>query len=117
LDVFEYSVSDGVSQSQSTHVYISISDTAPIARFDSYSVLHDSTLTVAPPGLLANDSDSGSGGFGVYDFSMPKHGVLDLSSYDGAFIYRPVPGFVGVDSFTYVIVNNTGLYDSASVRI
>ncbi len=66
---------------------------------DSYSVVHDRTLTVAPAGVLANDVGLLGGTTAVLD-GGPSHGDLTLRS-NGGFTYVPDGGFVGTDTWTY----------------
>jgi RHS repeat-associated protein len=82
---------------------------SPTAKADSYQIGAGKTLTVAAPGLLANDSDPDAGdkiqarlGTGV------SAGSLLLNS-DGSFTYTPATGFAGTDSFTYFDVDLSGL--------
>jgi VCBS repeat-containing protein len=73
---------------------------APVARGDSYTVNEDTTLTVATPGVLANDSDVEGSTLTVQLGASPVHGTVTLNS-NGSFTYRPAANFNGTDSFTY----------------
>jgi VCBS repeat-containing protein len=92
-------------------VTIAVSDTPvpPIAKDDSYSVVHDHTLTVDAPGVLANDLDAEGGTLTAHLVSGPSHGSLTLNA-DGSFTYTPDQHYKGDDSFTYKA--NNGLDDS-----
>ena len=73
---------------------------APTAVDDSYTTTEDTGLTIAAPGVLANDADvEGDTLTAVWD-SGPANGVLSLSS-NGRFVYTPNADYNGVDSFTY----------------
>jgi Bacterial Ig domain len=72
-----------------------------VANPDSASVESHVTLTVAPPGVLANDTVV-AGSKSAQLVSDVAHGTLTLSS-DGGYTYRSVSGFVGTDSFSYRI--------------
>src|SRR5207302_1926501 len=80
-------------------------------------------LTIAAPGVLANDADPdgqslrsstlsptpppASGG-GAWTFpSDPAHGTLSLGP-DGSFSYTPTAGFSGTDTFTYLAQDARG---------
>jgi hypothetical protein len=78
---------------------------APIANFDSYGVAHNNTLTVASPGVLANDTFS-KGATAILH-SAPTHGSLTLQP-GGAFTYKPTLGFVGTDTFQYTAGKSAG---------
>jgi hypothetical protein len=69
----------------------------PVAQNDSYSMVQGTTLNVAAPGVLANDSGSSLTAILV---SQPQQGTLTLNS-DGSFSYTPQASFTGTDSFTY----------------
>src|SRR6056297_917790 len=57
-DSFSYQADDGVATSATATVTITVTNQAPTASPDSYDVLHDTTLTVAAPGVLDNDGDA-----------------------------------------------------------
>jgi VCBS repeat-containing protein len=93
----------------------------PSAIADTYTVVHDTVLSVAAPGILGNDSDfendpltvanptpMGSGSFFT--------GTLLLNA-DGSFLYTPVTRFVGAISFTYQITDGFNLSAPALVTI
>ncbi len=78
-------------------------NTAPVAVDDAFTVGQGATLTVAVPGVFANDADAEGDPF-VLDFSgIPTNGTLLGLELDGSFTYTPDAGFVGTDSFTYAI--------------
>ncbi|WP_157199660.1 Ig-like domain-containing protein, partial [Methylomonas koyamae] len=54
---FKYTVIDGFGGSAQGIVTISVTNTAPVAVNDSYTMRPGQTLNIAAPGLLANDSD------------------------------------------------------------
>jgi uncharacterized delta-60 repeat protein len=84
-------------------------DTAPVANNDSYSVNEDSSLAVAAPGVLGNDTDADGDSLTAKLVSGPAHGSLALNA-DGSFSYTPTALYSGPDSFTYQA--NDGLLDS-----
>ena len=72
---------------------------APVAAADSYTVQKDTLFSLAAPGVLANDSNL-VGTYKTTGLTTPAHGLLSLFS-DGTMTYKPVAGYVGVDSFEY----------------
>src|SRR5205823_6047659 len=80
-----------------------------IVADDSYSTPEDTTLTVAAPGVLANDTDVDGDPLTAILVSGPAHGTLNLNS-DGSFTYTPALNYNGPDSFTYKA--NDGQADS-----
>src|SRR5206468_3593514 len=89
---------------------------APVATNDSYSANQDTTLNVAAPGILGNDSDADGNSLTAVKVSNPSHGTVTVNA-DGSFAYVPAAGYIGSDSFTYKA--NDGSLDSnvASVSI
>src|SRR2546430_13036551 len=82
---------------------------APVAHNDSYTLAEDTTLTVAAPAILANDSDADGDTLLAALVSGPAHGSLALNP-NGALTYTPAANFNGTDSFTYKV--NDGQADS-----
>ena len=92
---------------------LTIQNRAPVARDDSYTVLEDSTLTIAAPGVLANDFDPDGNSLRSILLSNVTHGVLTLNS-NGSFVYTPTADFNGTDSFLYR-ARDASLFSSAAV--
>ena len=80
----------------------------PILWADSYTTKVNTPLTVAAPaGVLANDTDEDVNDVLRAKLSMaPTKGILALRE-GGGFSYLAKPGFVGTDSFWYVVKNGT----------
>ena len=92
---------------------------APVAAADSYSLGQGSTLTLAAPGVLDNDTTNGAsivsyGATTGTEQAVPgsptptSHGGLVTMAADGGFSYTPSAGFTGTDTFSYVIRNGGG---------
>ena len=73
---------------------------APVAAADVFDATEDVTLSVAAPGVLANDTDLDGDVLTAFADSGPGHGTLALEP-DGSLRYTPQADFNGVDSFTY----------------
>jgi len=87
---------------------------APVAVADVRPATEDTTLNVAAPGVLSNDSDvDGDALTAVLDAGV-SNGALTLNG-DGSFSYTPNANFNGVDSFTYHA--NDGTVDSNIVTV
>src|SRR5690606_21882260 len=84
---------------------------SPLATDDTYTTPAGTVLNVMAPGVLENDSD-----VNIYDKitaslvagSGPLHGELVFDA-DGSFTYTPDPGYVGIDTFNYVMHATPGL--------
>lgn len=88
----------------------------PVSNPDWYAAVMDTTLTVDPPGVLENDTDEDGDTLSAVLDTGVSHGTLVLDA-DGSFVYEPDAGYVGWDSFTYIVDDGTGLGPSATVMI
>lgn len=123
-DSFVYRATSGANTSQAT-VSIGISGPPPQANNDTYPVTQGAALTIAAPGVLANDtvSDATIASYGIngneqsaIGSSTPtSHGTVSLAA-NGGFTYTAVGGFTGADGFKYVLANSSGA-STASVTI
>ena len=86
----------------------------PVAVADSHSTDEDTVLTVAAPGVLANDTDVDGSTLTAVKVTDPTNGVVALSA-NGSFVYTPNADFNGTDSFTYKA--NDGTADSSAVTV
>ncbi|HMJ89011.1 MAG TPA: VWA domain-containing protein, partial [Candidatus Acidoferrum sp.] len=82
---------------------------APVANNDSYSVVRNTTLSIAAPGVLANDMDQDGETLRGVLVNTTTNGVLTLNN-NGSFTYRPKTNFSGSDHFKYKA--NDGAKDS-----
>ena len=83
---------------------------------DFYSIDPDSTLNIAAPGVLVNDSDINGDSLTAVLVSDVSHGNLTLDS-DGSFVYTPDEGYTGFDSFYYWANDGQENSNTASVTI
>lgn len=114
-DTFSYVATDGHGQSASpTTVTITVAlPPAPAAGDDAYGATGGSTLTVAAPGVLGNDSGSS---VTVLDATQPGHGTLSVTA-TGAFTYTAPSDYSGTTKCTYTIVDAYGRTASATLAI
>jgi len=89
-------------------------NTAPTTTADSYSMNQDNVLTVAAPGVLANDTDAEGNPLTAILVTNGTNGVVNLSA-NGSFTYTPNSGYTGSDSFTYK--SNDGTVDGNTVTV
>ncbi len=82
---------------------------APVAADDAYNAMADIPLSIAAPGVLANDVDANGDPLSARLASPPVSGSVSLSG-DGSFLYIPNSGFTGSDNFTYIA--DDGVLDS-----
>lgn len=114
IDSFTYRANDGTADSAIATVTINVAavNDAPLATGESYSTSEDVPLSVAAPGVLANDSDIEGSVLRPVLVSGPVHGTLTLNA-NGSFVYTPASNYSGPDSFTYRA--NDGLLSSTNI--
>lgn len=88
----------------------------PVATADSYTTSVSTHLTVAAPGVLANDTDPQSHPLTAVIGATPAHGTVTLNA-NGSFTYKPVTGYSGTDSFTYQANDGSLASNVATVSI
>uniref|UniRef100_A0A1V2I8W2 3-phytase n=1 Tax=Pseudofrankia asymbiotica TaxID=1834516 RepID=A0A1V2I8W2_9ACTN len=82
----------------------------PLAKDDSYQVQAGRTLTASGHGdsILRNDKGEN---LELVTNTKPANGTLTLEP-DGTFTYKPNPGFIGTDSFSYTVSDAVTRYDT-----
>jgi VCBS repeat-containing protein len=117
-DTFTYRASDGSNVSSVATVTITVTpvNDGPVAVNDAFTTPEDTMLTIAAPGVLANDSDVDGDALNAVIATLPTHGVLTLNA-DGGFIYTPSLNFNGVDTFTYRATDGASNSNPATVTI
>ena len=85
---------------------------APIANADAYDVTWGTPITIAAPGVLANDTDADGDALTAVLDNGPAEGVLTFDT-DGSFSYEPAVD--GVFTFTYHA--NDGTADSMPATV
>jgi VCBS repeat-containing protein len=95
-------VSDGELTSELVVVELMVMavNDARVAMDDEYFTDKNTSLSVAVPGVLANDVDADGDTLTVEVVDAPSHGTLTLAA-DGSFLYEPDPDYVGADEFSY----------------
>ena len=89
---------------------------SPVANNDSYLFSENTTLTVAAPGVLANDTDTAGYTLTAVLATSPVHGTLTLSA-NGGFVYVPATNYSGSDSFAYYASDGTSNSSVATVTL
>ena len=86
-----------------------------VAVPDSYDGASNRILTVAAPGVLANEIEVDGDPLQASLITSPAHGVLAMTA-DGGFVYTPTADYLGQDTFLYEI-SNGGFTDTAVVTL
>lgn len=111
-DTFTYRLNDGIANSNTATVTITVDNAPPVAVNDAYDAQKNTALAVpVATGVRANDSDLDDPitSVNVVLVANPTNGAVMLTS-SGSFTYTPTTGFNGVDTFTYKL--NDGQADS-----
>ena len=96
---------DGLGDSNPATVSVTVIDAnrPPFALDDSYNVNVDDSLTVNPPGVMANDLDIDGNPLTPLLIDPPSAGTLDFQS-DGSFTYTPDLGVHGPGQTAHTII-------------
>lgn len=113
--VVQLIVNDGTLDSNPDTVVIEVSqpvNNAPDAPSEAYTNNENTLLTVAAPGVLANDIDPEGNVLTATLESNVSNGALSFNG-DGSFTYTANPNFYGIDSFSYKAYDGA-LYSAAA---
>lgn len=110
-DSFTYQLNDGQDVSNIATVTITIggvvANATPVAGWDSLSTPANTSISVTPEQLLANDFDADSDPLTITVTQEPDTGELNLHP-DGSFTYIPPQGFTGQVTFFYTATDDHG---------
>ncbi len=117
-DSFTYRANDGTANSNTATVSLTIHavNDAPVAMNDSYVTTEDAVLTIATPGVIANDTDVDGDPLTAALAGGVSHGTLTLNA-NGSFVYTPTANYNGSDSFTYRANDGTANSNTATVSL
>lgn len=119
-DSFTYKPYDGSAYGTVVTVTLTINsvDDAPVATDDSVTLNEDTPTTI---NVLGNDSDvdkvtnPGAEHLTLSEVSDPPHGTATIVS--NQVLYVPDGDYNGSDSFTYTVIDDSGLSDTATVNL
>jgi VCBS repeat-containing protein len=118
-DSFTYFANDGTANSNlaaTVTITVGAVNDLHVATDDAYTIDEDILLSVAAPGVLANDTDPEGQPLTAVLQSGPGSGSLTLNS-NGSFTYTPNADFSGTDSFTYFANDGTANSNLAATVI
>jgi VCBS repeat-containing protein len=117
-DSFTYTANDGQANSNVATVTINVIpvNDPPVATDDAYATDEDTTLNIAAPGMLGNDSDPDGDPLTVVVVTVPQHGSGSIGS-DGSLNYMPDANFSGSDTFSYKASDGTAESNISTVTI
>ena len=97
---------------------VPFTNSPPVAEDDSYLTTQATALSIAPAGVMANDSDPDGQAISVSSYDpVSQFGGRVVMQPDGSFLYTPEELFCGYDTFEYEITDGFGGYDTATVTI
>ncbi len=94
-------------------VTISVVNDAPTAVDDTASTNEDTAAAIA---VLSNDSDPDGDTLTVASVTPPTSGTVQII-VNQTLSYTPVSNFIGVDSFSYTVIDGQGGSATASVTV
>jgi RHS repeat-associated protein len=119
VDTFVYHVVDSggaMSNEATVTIYVTGPAGPPIVGNDLFQVQQGGELAVAAPGLLTNDTSPNPRlSLTVQLRRDAAKGTLVLQP-DGSFVYTPLPGYTGIDQFSYTLRDSEGRM-SAEARV
>ncbi|MBN1933907.1 MAG: cadherin-like domain-containing protein, partial [Anaerolineae bacterium] len=97
---------------------LTVLNVAPVANDNGYSTAEDTSLTVAAPGVLTNDTDANGDPMSavLVDTVPVSAGALTLNA-DGSLTYTPTLDFNGVVTFTYYAYDGELASNTATVTL
>lgn len=113
---FSYTLIDEVGRTSTASVTLDLTSTLPRASDDVYDVTPGLALDVAALGVLANDG-GGIGSLSVLSASIAGLQGTLTPRVDGSFSFLPNPGFTGITSFDYTMVDSAGRSARATVQL
>jgi parallel beta-helix repeat protein len=114
-DTFIYSISNSAGLGASAQVTVAIGSVndPPAAQGDQATTRQGTPVVID---VLANDTDVEGHPLSISQVTSPAHGEATTGTM-GRITYRPAPGYIGPDSFTYTVVDGQGGSATAQVSI
>ncbi|CAA6819128.1 MAG: T1SS secreted agglutinin RTX [uncultured Sulfurovum sp.] len=118
IDIFEYTVTDGVLTDTATVTVtvVPVND-APIAVDDTNETDRNTSITLGLEDIvLSNDSDVDGDTLSIVSVSNEVNGTVILNG-DGTVTFAPDVNYTGTGQFDYTISDGNGGFDTATVVI
>ncbi|MFS0701592.1 beta strand repeat-containing protein [Cellulomonas sp. 179-A 4D5 NHS] len=113
-DSFTYVVEDPRGGSDTATVHLTVTNNAPVANDDTYTVAAGASVALA---VGTNDTDAEGDVLTVALVTAPSHGTVTLNA-GGTGTYAPAAGYTGPDSFQYRVTDSQGATSApATVQI
>jgi hypothetical protein len=118
-DTFSYVVSDGFGGFTDGALTIQVVNGVPVVVADpARTTRPGQSLTILGADLLANDTDPDGDALAVSNFfaTTPGGGTIENTAFD-TFVYTPGTGFIGTDTFSYVVSDGFGGFSDGALTI
>ena len=112
-DVFEYTIDDGNGETATAQVNINVLNNAPNAVDDTSTAYGTAPAII---NVINNDSDSDGDSLIVKSVTQPANGTA-VNNEDGTVTYQANEGYLGSDSFTYIVSDSDGDQSTATVNV
>ncbi|MFD0916458.1 Ig-like domain-containing protein, partial [Pseudahrensia aquimaris] len=117
-DTFEYVVVDDQGATDTATVTVTVVDPTPNDTTANNDVATTDSGTPVSIDVLANDTDDQGDAQMIQSFDPTSaNGGTVTQGANGELVYTPAAGFTGTDTFTYVVVDDQGATDTATVTV
>ena len=113
-DYFTYTVVNSYGDTNSAAVYITIKHAYPQAIADNYLIEVNAPFSFSP---IQNDINGDGLSMSISLLSTPVNGGIATIVNSQVISYSPFVNYVGIDSFSYTIVDNAGGISTSQVLI
>jgi large repetitive protein len=115
IETFNYTINDGVGGVSTATVTLNVVSTnnPPVAVDDTGSGNKNTSIS---GNVLTNDSDPDLDSLTALLLTSTSNGMVSLLA-DGSFNYTPNTNYVGMDSFTYRVIDGRGGIATATVNL
>ena len=111
-DTFTYTIGDGLGAVSAPGTVTVTVFRLPVIANNDAAVAPRNTAAAIP--VLANDTGPVNPAT-VAIVALPLLGTAEPDPVTGAVTYTPSPGFLGVDTFTYIVQDNLGVTSNVAV--
>ncbi|MGQ0463918.1 MAG: Ig-like domain-containing protein [Sporichthyaceae bacterium] len=113
-DTFEYTISDGFGGFATAKVNVTVRNAPPVAVADTRTIAAGSTVTIP---VIGNDTDPNSDVLKLESFQAASEKGGTVTKTGDSVVYTPAKGFLGTDTFTYVVTDSDGGKATGTVTI
>jgi hypothetical protein len=111
LDTFTYTIEDSNGTQDTCNVNVQV-NRAPIANNDNVHTISNVPITID---VLDNDIDVENSGLAIFSTTSPSNGTISIVNDE--IFYIPNISFIGIDTFTYTIIDGNNNTDTAVVTL